>query len=168
MIIRPETPADAEAISAVTEAAFLEAEHSDQTEHLIIDRLRAADALSISLVAEDSEGIVGHIAFSHVRVDEGEGSWYGLGPLSVAPDRQGQGIGSRLVKAGLDMLERMQAAGCVVAGDPDYYGRFGFINSEALNTEGIPNEYFMFLSLHGSKPSGIVHYHPGFYGDVGT
>lgn len=168
MIIRPETPADAEAISAVTQAAFLEAEHSDQTEHLIIDRLRAADALSISLVAEDSEGIVGHIAFSHVRVEHGEGSWYGLCPLSVAPDRQGQGIGSRLVKAGLDMLERMQAAGCVVAGDPDYYGRLGFLNSEALNTDGIPNEYFMFLSLHGSKPSGIVHYHPGFYGDVGT
>jgi putative acetyltransferase len=165
MMIRPEKPADAEAISAVTEAAFRDAEHSDQTEHLIIERLRAADALSISLVAEDSEGIVGHIAFSHVRVEQGEGSWYGLGPLSVAPDRQGHGIGSRLVKAGLDMLERMQAAGCVVAGDPEFYGRFGFVNSETLNTDGIPNEYFMFVSLHGNKPSGIVHYHPGFYGD---
>ena len=168
MIIRPEKPADAEAISAVTQAAFRDMEQSDQTEHLIIDRLRAADALTISLVAEDSEGIVGHIASSHVSVEDGEGSWYGLGPLSVAPERQGQGIGSRLVKAGLDMLERMQAAGCVVAGDPEFYGRFGFVNSETLNTDGIPNEYFMFVSLHGNKPSGIVHYHPGFYGDAGT
>jgi len=168
MIIRPEKPADAEAISAVTQAAFRDMEHSDQTEHLIIERLRAADALTISLVAEDSEGIVGHIAFSHVTIEDAEGTWFGLGPLSVAPERQGQGIGSRLVKAGLDMLERMQAAGCVVAGDPDYYGRFGFTNSASLNTKGIPNEYFMFFSLRGSKPSGIVHYHPGFYGDAGT
>lgn len=166
MIIRPEKPTDAEAISTVTEAAFRDMKHSDQTEHLIVERLRAANALTISLVAEDSEGIVGHIAFSSVTLENGEGSWYGLGPLSVMPERQGQGIGTRLVKSGLDMLERMQAAGCVVAGDPDYYGRFGFVNSPDLNVDGIPNEYFMLLSLHGSKPSGIVQYHPGFYGDA--
>ena len=166
MIVRPEREGDEAAIRDVTKAAFQDMQFSDQTEHLIVERLRTADALAISLVAEDSDGIVGHIGFSPVRLSGGESGWFGLGPLSVLPERQRQGIGSHLVGEGLSMLERASVSGCVVAGDPDYYGRFGFAHVQGLSTEGIPHEYFTVLRLRGSTPSGIVSFHPGFYGDL--
>lgn len=162
MIIRPERQGDEEAIARVTEEAFRNVDHSDKTEHLIIERLRQAGALTISLVAEDSEGIIGHIGFSPVTLTSGETGWFCLAPLSVVPDRQGQGVGSRLVREGLAALERLSASGCVVAGDPDYYGRFGFGAVEGLSADGIPDEYFTVLRLHGGTPSGIVGFHPGF------
>ncbi|NTZ91020.1 GNAT family N-acetyltransferase [Agrobacterium tumefaciens] len=162
MIIRPEQQGDEEAIARVTEDAFRDVDHSDKTEHLIVERLRKAGALTVSLVAEDSEGIVGHIGFSPVTLTSGETGWFCLAPLSVTPDRQGQGVGSRLAREGLAALERLNAAGCVVAGDPDYYGRFGFRPVEGLSAEGIPDEYFTVLRLHGGTPSGIVGFHPGF------
>ncbi|MBO0132355.1 GNAT family N-acetyltransferase [Agrobacterium burrii] len=162
MIIRPEQQGDEEAIARVTEDAFRNVDHSDKTEHRIVERLRKAGALTVSLVAEDSEGIVGHIGFSPVTLTSGETGWFCLAPLSVTPDRQGQGVGSRLAREGLAALERLNAAGCVVAGDPDYYGRFGFRPVEGLSAEGIPDEYFTVLRLHGGTPSGIVGFHPGF------
>ncbi|KAA3503886.1 N-acetyltransferase [Rhizobium rhizogenes] len=162
MIIRPEQQGDEEAIARVTEDAFRNVDHSDKTEHLIVERLRKAGALTVSLVAEDSEGIVGHIGFSPVTLTSGETGWFCLAPLSVTPDRQGQGVGSRLAREGLAALERLNAAGCVVAGDPDYYGRFGFRPVKGLSAEGIPDEYFTVLRLHGGTPSGIVGFHPGF------
>lgn len=162
MIIRPEQQGDEEAIARVTEDAFRNVDHSDKTEHLIVERLRKAGALTVSLVAEDSEGIVGHIGFSPVTLTSGETGWFCLAPLSVTPDRQGQGVGSRLAREGLAALERLNAAGCVVAGDPDYYGRFGFRPVEGLSAGGIPDEYFTVLRLHGGTPSGIVGFHPGF------
>jgi putative acetyltransferase len=166
MMIRPEREGDEEAIGRVTEAAFREMEFSDQTEHLIVDRLRKAGALAISLVAEDSDGIVGHVAFSPVVLSASESGWFALGPLSVLPERQGQGIGSLLVKEGLSTLERINASGCVVAGDPDYYGRFGFEHPQDLAATGIPYEYFTVFCLRGAVPSGIVQFHPGFYNDA--
>ena len=153
-------------IGEVTKAAFEPVEYSDQTEHLIVDRLRSAGAMTISLVAELDGAIVGHIAFSPVVLSGGEEGWFGLGPLSVAPDQQGKGIGSKLALEGIVRLKALGAKGCVVAGDPSYYGRFGFRSNDALTTVGIPQEYFMALALHGKLPSGIVQYHPGFYGDV--
>lgn len=162
MIIRPERQGDEEAISRVTEEAFRNVDHSDKTEHLIVERLRQAGALTVSLVAEDSEGIIGHIGFSPVTLTSGETGWFCLAPLSVAPDRQGQGVGSKLVREGLAALERLSASGCVVAGDQDYYGRFGFCPVEGLSADGIPDEYFTVLRLHGGTPSGIVGFHPGF------
>ncbi len=162
MMIRPEIPEDEQAIARVTEDAFRNVDHSDRTEHLIVDRLRKAGALTVSLVAEDSEGIVGHIGFSPVKLTSGETGWFCLAPLSVTPGRQGQGVGSKLVREGLAALERLSASGCVVAGDPDYYGRFGFAPVEGLSGEGIPDEYFTVLCLHGATPSGIVGFHPGF------
>lgn len=166
MIIREEATGDVKAIGELTKAAFEPVEYSDQTEHLIVERLRRAGAMTLSLVAEVDGAIVGHIAFSPVVMSGGEKGWFGLGPLSVAPDQQGNGIGSKLVHEGIARLEALGAEGCVVAGDPSYYGRFGFRSNDALTTEGIPQEYFMALALHGKLPSGIVQYHPGFYGDV--
>ncbi|MDA5633126.1 MULTISPECIES: GNAT family N-acetyltransferase [Rhizobium/Agrobacterium group] len=165
MIIRPERQGDERAIAHVTEDAFRDVEYSDRTEHLIVARLRAAGALVVSLVAEDSEGIIGHVGFSPVTLSSGESGWFCLAPLSVAPERQGQGVGSRLVQEGLAALDRLSASGCVVAGDPDYYGRFGFRHLEGLSAAGIPDEYFTVLRLHGGTPSGIVGFHPGFDGE---
>ncbi|MDS7597266.1 N-acetyltransferase [Agrobacterium tumefaciens] len=166
MIVRPERSGDEDAISDVTEAAFRNVSYSDQTEHLIVARLRRAGALTISLVAEDDGGIIGHIGFSPVILSGGDEGWFALGPLSVAPGKQRHGIGTALVRAGLAALRQIGASGCVLAGSPDYYGRFGFSSVADLHSEGIPDEYLLALSLHGGTPSGIVHFHPGFYRDI--
>ena len=88
MIIRKEEPADIAAIADVTIAAFENHPISHQTEHFIIDALRTADVLVVSLVAEIDGRIVGHIAFSSVSISDGATGWYGLGPISVLPDCQ--------------------------------------------------------------------------------
>ncbi len=92
--IRPETPSDDEAIEQITIAAFSGKPYSAQTEHLVIRRLREAKAMSLSLVAEIGETIVGHVAFSVVKINGEDKQWYGLGPVSVLPASQKQGIGS--------------------------------------------------------------------------
>jgi len=85
VIIRDETEADVSAITEVTVTAFKTLELSNQTEHYIIEALRAADALTVSLVAEVDGRAVGHIAFSPVALSDGTQGWYGLGPVSVLP-----------------------------------------------------------------------------------
>ena len=164
MAVRPEEAGDEAAIAAVTAAAFAGVPYSDQNEPLIIERLRAAGALVVSLVAEDDGVIVGHIGFSPVALSGGEGGWYGLGPVSVAPDRQGRGVGSALVRKGLDRLRALNAAGCVVLGELAYYRRFGFSNDHGLVLPNVPARYFQSLLLHGPEAFGIVTFHPGFYG----
>ena len=118
MIVRPEQDGDIDAIRALTETAFKTAPHADGTEHLIIDRLRAAGALTLSLVAEVDGVVAGHVAFSPVTVSDGSAGWYGLGPISVDPSRQGEGIGGKLIREGLDRLKALGATGCVLLGDP--------------------------------------------------
>jgi putative acetyltransferase len=90
--ITNETAADVAAIRAVTISAFLHAEHTSHTEQLIIDALRLAEQLTVSLVAKVDGAVVGHIAISPVSLSDGATGWYGLGPLSVAPDYQRRGI----------------------------------------------------------------------------
>ncbi|GAC1041886.1 GNAT family N-acetyltransferase [Rhizobium sp. No.120] len=163
MEIRPEQPGDAEAIRRTTKMAFASMEHSSQTEAQIVDALRSAEALTISLVAIEDGDVVGHIAFSPVTIDGKDVGWYGLGPLSVTPDCQRHGIGGALVREGLLRLANMDAKGCVVLGDPDYYKRFGFDNDPDLVLDGVPAEYFMRLVLKGATvPYGRVEYHEGF------
>lgn len=162
MLIRPEQAGDISAIDAVTRAAFKDHPHSDQCEHFIIAALRAAGALSISLVAEVEGEVVGHVAFSPVNISDLSPDWYGLGPVSVLPDRQRQGTGQALIKGGLALLQEKGVAGCVVVGDPDYYARFGFRHIAGLLYPGLPPEYFMALPLQATSPQGIVSYHPAF------
>ena len=164
MIVRPERDADIYAIRALTETAFLTAPHADGTEHLIVDRLRAAGALTLSLVAEADGAVIGHVAFSPVAISDGSAGWYGLGPISVDPARQGEGIGSLLVREGLERLKTLGAAGCVLLGDPAYYGRFGFSADPKLVLEGVPPEYFQRVAFSPVYGGGTVSYHPGFYG----
>lgn len=106
--------------------------------------------------------IVGHVALSPVVLSGGEPGWYGLGPISVVPALQGRGIGTRLMQAALDALRDRDAAGCVVLGDPAYYGRFGFVADPALVLPDVPPLYFQVLPLNGAMPVGIVSYHPAF------
>lgn len=164
MIVRPERAGDETAIAAVTAKAFAGQPYSHQDEPLIIERLRSAGALTVSLVAEDQGEIIGHVAFSPVSMAGGEKNWYGLGPLSVVPDRQGVGIGSALVGEGLKALRALGAAGCVLLGEPAYYGRFGFRNDHGLVLPDVPAEYFQSLLLHGPEAFGIVAFYPGFHG----
>jgi predicted N-acetyltransferase YhbS len=160
--IRSETPADADAIDTVTRAAFDGRPYSRQTEHFIVRALRRADALSVSLVAIEAGEVVGHVAASAVRVAGQDRGWFGLGPVSVAPARQRQGIGSALVRAALVRLQASGAAGCMLLGNPAYYGRFGFAPSGALRLPGVPPEDFMSLAWHLPPPSGEVAFHPAF------
>jgi len=91
MIIRKETASDVAAIAEVTIAAFKTLPISNHTEQFIINALRAADALTVSLVAEIEGRVVGHIAFSPVTISDGAIGWYGLGPVSVLPEYQKKG-----------------------------------------------------------------------------
>jgi putative acetyltransferase len=164
IFLRPERPEDVDAIRTLTETAFKTAPHADGTEHIIIDRLRAAGALTLSLVMEADRAIVGHVAFSPVTVSDGSTDWYGLGPISVDPARQGEGIGGRLIGEGLQRLKALGAAGCVLLGDPAYYSRFGFVADPKLTLDGVPPEYFMRVAFSPVYGGGTVSYHPGFYG----
>jgi putative acetyltransferase len=162
MQIRQERPEDATTIRVVTDAAFKGKPYSHQTEARIIDALRAAGALTISLVEIENAEIVGHVAFSPVRINGAASDWYGLGPVSVRPDRQQRGIGQALIRDGLQRLQSTSAAGCVLLGDPAYYGRFGFESDPNLRYGDVPSRYFQRLTLNGSPPKGDVSFHPGF------
>jgi putative acetyltransferase len=162
MNVRPETPSDSDAIYKVTVAAFRNHPISHQTEQFIIAALRAADALTVSLVADDQGQVVGHIAFSPVTISDGTEGWYGMGPVSVLPECQRQGIGTALVNAGLAALKDLHGRGCALVGDPSYYARFGFRNVPSLVHEGIPQEFFLCLPFTDAIPRGIVTFHPAF------
>lgn len=161
--IRPEQAGDHAAIGAVITAAFAGAPHSDGTEAALVERLRGDDDLTVSLVAQDSDGtIIGHVAFSPVTIADGTPGWYGLGPVSVAPAWQGKGIGTALIREGFARLGERGAQGCVVLGDPGYYGRFGFTHDPRLAYPGPPPAYFQRVVLQGPTPTGDVRYAPAF------
>lgn len=162
ILIRNEQPEDIDSITQLTEAAFEQAEHTSHTEQFIVTALRNAQQLSVSLVAVENGEIIGHVALSPVTVSSGARGWYGLGPISVRPDRQGQGIGAALMNAALDALRQLGAAGCVLLGDPGYYGRFGFEAHPGLELPGVPAEYFQALAFAGEVPTGTVTYHQAF------
>ena len=165
MLIRSEAADDAEAIAGVIERAFADHPQSDQTEHHIVNVLRAAGALSVSLVAAGGERIVGHVAFSPIRISDGRQQWFGLGPVAVEPLLQRQGIGTALIEAGLARLRSAGAQGCVVFGNPAYYCRFGFASHDALVYPGAPPGYFMARSFSSAVPRGEVSYHSAFAAD---
>lgn len=160
--IRQERTTDINTIFTLTETAFHDMVYSSHTEQFIVNALRRSGQLTVSLVAVDGEEIIGHVAVSPVTLSSGVNDWYVLGPISVWPARQRQGIGSRLMYAALESLQQQGAAGCVVVGDPAYYGRFGFRAHSTLNMPGIPPEYFMAIALHGELPSGEVTHHDAF------
>ena len=94
----------------------------------------AGGELTVSLVAE-TDGLVGHVAFSPVLIADGSAGWYGLAPVAVLPEWQRRGVGAALIRRGLAILGARGAAGCVVLGDPAYYGRFGYNHARAEKFE---------------------------------
>jgi putative acetyltransferase len=165
IVIRSETDADVGAITEVTVAAFQALEISHHTEQFIIAALRAAKALTVSLVAEVDSRVIGHIAFSPVTILDGTRNWYGLGPVSVLPEYQRRGIGSALIREGLSCLKALGAGGCCLVGHPEYYRRFGFENAPGLVCEGVPQGVFFALSFDGHVPQGVVEFHEAFKAD---
>ena len=162
VVIRSETDADASAITEVTVAAFKTLEISNHTEQFIVEALRAAKALTVSLVAELDGRVIGHIAISPITISDGARNWYGLGPVSVLPEYQRQGIGKALMLEGLSRLKALNAKGCCLVGHPDYYKKFGFKNVPGLVLEGVPPEVFFALSFDAYTPQGTVSFHEGF------
>lgn len=166
--LRPEHCGDEVAIAAVISEAFAGAAHASGTEASIVDSLRSRGALTVSLVAETGGVVVGHVAISPVTVrcaasEEGTAPdrWYGLGPVAVRPGLQRHGVGSGLVRAALQQIAAEQ--GCVVLGDPRFYGRFGFRAAPWLVLPGAPPGCFQALLLTAAVvPEGAVAYDPAF------
>jgi putative acetyltransferase len=165
IVIRNEMDDDVSTITEVTIAAFKTLAISNHTEQFIIEALRAADTLTVSLVAEVNGRVIGHIAFSPVTISDGTPNWHGLGPVSVLPEHQRQGIGKALIWEGLSRLKDLNARGCCLVGHPDYYKKFGFRNIPGLMLEGVPQEVFFALSFDGHTPQGTVTFHEGFKAD---
>jgi putative acetyltransferase len=167
--IRPQTPADSPHVRAVTEAAF-----GQPLEAALVERLQAACPEAVSLVADDGE-VVGHILFTPVTVEAGSRRVEGMGlaPMAVRPDRQREGIGSALVRYGLDLLRSRGCPFVIVLGHPSFYPRFGFelASRHALRSqwEGIPDEAFMVRVLDPTAMvgvAGVARYRPEFDEDV--
>lgn len=160
--IRAERPGDEAAIHRLTAAAFRDMPFSQRNEQHLVDALRRNGDLALSLVAEQGGEITGHIAFSPVAISDGTLRWFGLGPVSVWPERQGRGIGGALIRHGISELRRRGAAGLVLLGSPTYYARFGFRPLPQLRYPGPPPEYFQCLVLTGDVPTGEVRYASAF------
>lgn len=162
MGIRKENSKDINKISEITIAAFKDHPISQNTEQFIINALRNSASLTISLVAEINNEIVGHIAFSPITISDGTKNWHGLGPVSVAPEYQKKGIGRKLIEEGLAELKEIHGEGCALVGDPNFYKKFGFKNDSKLIHEGIPQEVFLVLKLNEKEVEGTVEFHKCF------
>ena len=167
MTVRPEAPADAPAIRHVHEAAFGRPDEAD-----VVDRLRDRAPGYLGLVAVDDGRVVGHVAFSRVTLDppRPDRALRGLAPMAVLPDRQRGGVGSRLVRDGLDACRADGAAAVVVLGHPTYYPRFGFAPAHQFGLAceyDVPPEAFMAVELADgalAEAGGTVHYDPALAG----
>ena len=160
--VREERPADEAAIRRVTTAAFAGHPHSDGTEPAIVDALRADGDLALSLVVEAEGEVVGHAAFSPAILANGEEGWLTLGPISVQPERQGEGIGRALIEAGAAYWREAGVKGLVVLGDPALYARFGFACGTPLHIEGPLAAYFQVLPFGEDIPACSVEFAPAF------
>jgi putative acetyltransferase len=162
LILREEQAGDHAAIAAVITAAF-----GQPGEAALVEALRAAGALTLSLVAVADGEVVGHVAFSPVTID-GRDAAIGLAPMAVAPGWQRRGVGVRLIDEALDRLRADGHRAVVVLGHHDYYPRFGFVPASRFGLRceyDAPDEAFMALELVPGAlagVSGLVRYRPEF------
>ncbi len=164
MLIRAEIENDRDAVFAVNVSAF-----ETPSEATLVDVLREQAQPVVSLVAEDNGNVVGHIMFSPVSLSGyPDLNVMGLAPMAVAPERQRKGIGSALVRAGLEQCRQLGFVAVVVLGHPEYYPRFGFSPSSRFGIDSdyeVPEEVFMAMELEPealSGKTGRVKYHPAF------
>jgi putative acetyltransferase len=156
IVIRQEQPEDIAVIHQINEQAF-----GQRAEANLVDALRRNGKITLSLVADDNGRVVGHILFSSVVIDAEEKQLRGVGlaPMAVSPERQNEGIGSRLVERGLQMLREAGHPFIVVLGHPDFYPRFGFIPASRFNVKSeydVRDEVFMAMELQVGALQGIA------------
>ena len=154
--IQAEQAEDIPFVRMVNERAFEQSAEAD-----IVDQLRKACPECLSLVAEKDNHVVGHIFFSPAVIEQGgtQITGRGLAPMAVLPDHQRQGIGSALVKEGLEILRRQNCPFVIVLGHPNYYPRFGFGTASKYGLkcqwEGVPDEAFMVLIMDEKAMEGV-------------
>jgi putative acetyltransferase len=161
-LIRSERPDDHAAIGDVIRAAFHGKPYAEGDEAELVDLLREKKALTVSLVAELNGSVVGQIAFSPAFPSDGAAGWYTLGPVAVLPEHQGRGIGSLLIRTGLQAIRDIGAEGCILTGDPKYYVRFGFVPSPQLSPSQEEAEYFLIKLLGDRQPVGPIRFDEAF------
>jgi putative acetyltransferase len=164
MLIREEQPGDIPAIHRLNTAAF-----PTEAEANLVDTLRDQHALTLSLVAEEAGEILGHIAFSPMTTATPSGlKLIGLAPMAVTPERQNQGIGTALVREGIQRCTQLGIDAIIVLGHPEYYPRFGFRPAAEFSIRSeydVPEAVFMALELKPGTLAGVeggVRYHPAF------
>jgi putative acetyltransferase len=164
MLIRAEKENDLAAVHSVNVAAF-----ETPSEANLVDALREQALPVVSLVAEENGGVVGHIMFSPVVLcGHPDAKVMGLAPMAVAPEHQRKGIGSKLVRAGLEQCRQLGFVAVVVLGHPEYYPRFGFSPASRFGIESeydVPKEVFMAMELQAEalrEKTGLVKYHAAF------
>jgi putative acetyltransferase len=162
IVIRPEVASDVAAITDVIDAAFLGMPYAEGDEAELVTVLRQTGALYVSLVAELENAVVGHIAFSPAHLSNKAAGWYGLGPLAVFPAYQNAGIGSALLRKGLETISGLGAHGCILVGLPQIYSRFGFVQAPNNAPSDEPKDYFMVKIFKGGVPIGPIFFHEAF------
>ena len=160
--IRLEKTGDEKEIFDLTAVAFEPMAYSDGAEPQVVNDLRADGDLTLSIVAVKNGKIVGHVAFSPIAISDNDINWFGLGPISVLPELQRTGIGSAIINKGLSLLKEKGAAGCALIGDPNYYGRFGFIGDGRLKYQQLPDALVQGLSFNDFYPEGVLTFRPAF------
>ena len=164
MLIRVEEPNDRASVYAVNASAFESSAEAD-----LVDALREQAWPIVSLVAEKNRNVVGHIMFSPVSLSgHPDLKAMGLAPMAVAPEHQRQGIGSALVRTGLEQCKQLGFVAVIVLGHAAYYTRFGFSPSSRFGIDSeyeVPEEVFMALELQTGAlngKTGTVKYHAAF------
>ena len=154
--IRREKPEDVPAIRCVNETAFGQPQEAN-----VVDRLREACDELLSLVAVDGGRVIGHILFSPAVLGGQNPAVHGVGlaPMAVLPEFQRKGVGSMLVRRGLEILRELACPFVIVLGHAEYYPRFGFERASRYGItsqwKGVPDEAFMILVLDASAMKGV-------------
>ena len=160
--IREELEKDYEVVERLTEEAFKSAEHSDGTEHLLVNRLRKSDDFikELSLVAEDNRKVIAHLMLTKAKINNGDMSveTLALAPVSVIPEYQGKGIGSKLINIALESARRLGYKSVIVLGHDKYYPKFGFVPASKYEIKApfdVPDEAFMVKELNDGSLIGV-------------